>query len=77
MGQLEEAQQRLEEALARLETASRRVGGKSAAGQVESELTALRQRCAILEDSKREALMCLDSAISQLRSVLGENNGAG
>jgi chaperonin cofactor prefoldin len=77
MGQLEEAQERLESALARLEDASQRVGGNSTAAQVEGELTALRQRCATLEGSTKDVSMRLDSAIEQLRSILGESNGPG
>lgn len=77
MGQLEEAQERLETALARLEQASQRVGGNSTAAQVESELTALRQRCATLEDNTRNVSVRLDSAIEKLRAILGEENGAG
>ncbi|NKB22434.1 MAG: DUF4164 family protein [Alphaproteobacteria bacterium] len=77
MGQLEAAQERLESALARLEEASQRVGGNSTAGQVEGELTTLRQRCTSLEDNTKEVSMRLDSAIEQLRTILGEGNGAG
>ncbi len=77
MGQLEEAQERLETALARLEEASQRVGGNSTAAQVEGELTALRQRCATLENSTGNVSARLDSAIDKLRTILGDENGAG
>ena len=77
MGQLEEAQERLESALGRLEEASQRVGGNSTAAQIEGELTALRQRCNALEGNTKDVSVRLDSAIAQLRTILGESNGAG
>lgn len=77
MRQLEEAQERLESALARLESVSQRIGGNSTAAQVEGELTALRQRCADLENNTQAVTKRLDSAIERLSSILGEGNGAG
>jgi len=77
MRQLEEAQERLESALARLESVSQRIGGSSTAAQVEGELTALRQRCADLENNTQAVTKRLDSAIERLNSILGGGNGAG
>ncbi|MBK18707.1 MAG: hypothetical protein CMM52_07705 [Rhodospirillaceae bacterium] len=77
MGQLEQAQERLEKALARLEDASQRVGGNSTAAQVEGELTALRQKCATLENNTQAVSERLDTAIERLQAILGESNGAG
>ena len=83
MGQIEDAERKLGQALERLEEAALRVTGSNAAAKVEGELTALRQRCEMLEARNSEISQRLESAIGRLRTVLDTDgkqdaaNGAG
>lgn len=77
MGKLDDARQRLEAALGRLEQAADRAGALGDTSQFESELTAVRERCQALEWQSQEVSRRLDGAISHLRTILSDGNGAG
>jgi hypothetical protein len=64
-----EAIDRLAEAVARLEKAT---GAAAIGSDAEAELTALRDRCRVLEGRNEEVSRRLDGAIARLRSVLAE-----
>lgn len=65
MARLQEAQKRLDKALAHLEQAT---GGQN--GALQAELTAVQNRCTVLEDSNRDVALRLDAAIERVREIL-------
>jgi len=77
MGQLEDAQRRLEAALDRLETAAEKAVAAGDTSKLEAELAAVRERSQALEWQSREVSRRLDGAISRLRHILSDGNGAG
>lgn len=77
MGQLEDAQRRLEAALDRLETAAEQAVAAGDTSRLEAELASVRERSQALEWQSQEVSRRLDGAISRLRNILSEGNGAG
>ena len=77
MAQLDDAQRRLEAALERLEQAAEQAGAPGDAGRIDSEMAAVRERCQALEWQSREVSRRLDGAISRLRTILSDGDGAG
>ncbi|MEE8332620.1 MAG: hypothetical protein V3R85_02135 [Alphaproteobacteria bacterium] len=77
MGQLDDAQRRLEAALDQLEQAAEQAGGPGDTSQFESELATVRERCQALEWQSQEVSRRLDGAISRLRTIMSDGNGAG
>lgn len=77
MGQLDDAQQRLEAALQRLESAAEQAVAAGDTSDLERELATVRERCQALEWQSKEVSRRLDGAISRLRAILSDGNGAG
>jgi len=77
MAQLDDAQRRLEAALEQLEQAAEQAGAPGDTGRIESQLAAVRERCQALEWQSQEVSRRLDGAISRLRTILSDGDGAG
>ena len=72
MSRLEDAQKRLQEAVSRLDKAVENAGDSSQSDALEAELTAVRDRCAMLENRSQTVSRQLDETIGRMQELLEE-----